>query len=351
MSSADELNDALTVLAKAEAAYGPDDPRLIAQFDELAEISYALGNSSSAEQDYLRSLKIQVQHTDAADPSLIDAFRKAAILFRIQDKFSEAENFYMQALKIAETIYGSHSLETAKCFNYLAGLHIAQSQYQTAEEYLRNTLRIYEQNQSAENLILASILFALALICQKQNKSDEAKNYEQRSADLLSSENSEETEFIVSKQLLSLALNYFQKQDYDKAEILFKQSFILEEEPLWPYSPLASAGDSFDEAEVFYALAIKKYQQAPNANSRELLKCLIDFSNFYHLNQRYIEEAGVLAMALEVISALDKEDDLASGIQAAEITENYVSALMNAATTKTPDPSFKPTFHGKKKGF
>jgi tetratricopeptide (TPR) repeat protein len=341
VSSAEKIKNALTELDVAEKSYGIEDPRLIAKLDALAEIYHALGDFPSAEKYYLRSLAIKVQCSHELDPELANTFRKAGVLYRIQGKFLEAEKFYKQALKIVETICGSDSLEAARCFNYIAGLYNAQGDFQLAEKYLLKTLCIYQNEKSLEKFYLGSTFFALALICHKQNKSDEATHYKLLAQEALSGMVEPDQALVVSKQLVSLAMIYFQKHDFEKTETLFRHALILEEESLWTYSPsvtdglmtlaqLCAAMQHFKEAETFYRMAQTKYEGAPHPNNRDLLNCLTRFATFHRFRQRYKEEAELLAKALQLADFLDQENQLDSTTQTKKIAEEYADALAKA---------------------
>jgi len=342
-SSAEKIKNALAELATAEKSYGIEDPRLMAKLDALAEIYHALADFPSAEKYYLRSLAIKVQCSHELDPELASTFRKAGILYRIQDKFLEAEKFYKHALDIIETICGSDSLETARCFNYMTGLYNAKGDYQLAEKYLKKTLSIYEKDKSLEKFYLGSTFFALALICQKQNKSEEATHYKLMAQETLTKTIELEQTFVVSKQLTSLAMIYFQKHDLETTEILFRQALVLEEESLWTYSPLVTdalmtaaqlctALQRFKEAETFYFMAQKRYEEAPHLNNHELLNCLVRFATFYRFRNRCKEEAELLAKALQIADVLCEENQLDSTIQTKKIAEEYASALAKATS-------------------
>ncbi|MCB1883161.1 MAG: tetratricopeptide repeat protein [Geminicoccaceae bacterium] len=119
-------------LALAEARFGPSDPGLSVELNNLAEVLRHLGRYDEAEPYYKRALALDESSKGKDEPGLATSLNNLALLYRGQGRYDEAEDLYKRSLDLLERSLGPRDPKVAKTLNNLAVLYQAKGEPKAA---------------------------------------------------------------------------------------------------------------------------------------------------------------------------------------------------------------------------
>lgn len=212
-------------------------------------------------EEQLKTLQSTWSRVDVKE-ALIKTHHSLGLLHRMHDEFSESEPHYQAALDLSKERFGVKHLETASRRNFLAGLYFACGKYKEAEILLEESLRDYQELLGENDPVTAIALYAVALVKHRvyvaSLKSEQPlddneiapigpwDDYFSRSVRIfpvdltqLSMLDSHE----LSLAIFQLSREAFQEARFKEAEELFRHSFLIELEDIWPQHPLI--GDTY----------------------------------------------------------------------------------------------------------
>lgn len=131
-----------TTLQLAEDRFGPDDPRVAVELNNLAEVYRLMGDYAAAEPLYQRALALDEQNLEPGNPDLATSLNNLALLYRAQNRLSEAEALYERSLDILQQSLGPRHPNVAKSLNNLAVLYDAQGRRAEAAALIERAVTI-----------------------------------------------------------------------------------------------------------------------------------------------------------------------------------------------------------------
>lgn len=129
-------------LRLAEERFGPADPKVAVELNNLAEVYRLMGDYEAAEPLYVRALELDEQNLDPGNPDLATSLNNLALLYRAQDRLSEAEALYERSLDILQKALGPRHPNVAKSLNNLAVLYDAQGRHAEAATLIERAVSI-----------------------------------------------------------------------------------------------------------------------------------------------------------------------------------------------------------------
>lgn len=184
-------------------------------------------NFNSAETHFLEAVAIQNKIWGDEHLDLVDTFYSLAWLYFNQKIYDQAELFFLKSLKINKQWWGNEHVEVASSLISLALLYRTQKRYQEAESLLLESLRILDQN----NFDALSSLHELSEIYEQQ------ENFSRAEKLLIEIVGRTKKHFGNEHKSVAGALNrlanfYRRRQDYGKAEGLYKKVFYIAQKAL-----------------------------------------------------------------------------------------------------------------------
>ncbi|MCB2011155.1 MAG: tetratricopeptide repeat protein [Geminicoccaceae bacterium] len=151
----DRVDEALPhfemALSIAEQRFGPSDPRVSVELNNLAEAYRVLGRFDEAEPLYERAVSLDERNLEENDPNLATSLNNLALLYRSQNRLAEAEQLYERSLDILEEAYGPHHPNVAKSLNNLAVLYDVQGHREQARPMIERALAIARDTMGPEH--------------------------------------------------------------------------------------------------------------------------------------------------------------------------------------------------------
>ena len=135
----------------AEQRYGPSDPRVAVELNNLAEVYRVLGRFGDAEPLYERAVALDERSLGKDDPDLATSLNNLALLYRAQNRLDEAEQLYERSLDILEKAHGHQHPNVAKSMNNLAVLYDAQGRRDRAQPLIRRAVDVARETLGAEH--------------------------------------------------------------------------------------------------------------------------------------------------------------------------------------------------------
>ncbi len=140
-----EAEKRLVAALKEAEGFRPQDSRLAATLNNLAELYRTQGRYAEAEPLYRRALAIDEKALGSDHPNVATDLNNLALLYHNQGKHAEAEPLYKRALAIDEKALGFDHPDVAMDLNNLAGPYHAQSRYVEAEPLYKRALAIWKK--------------------------------------------------------------------------------------------------------------------------------------------------------------------------------------------------------------
>ena len=103
--------------------FGPDDPRLAKNMNNLALVYYAQGKYAEAELLFERSLALWKKVMGRDHPDVATSLNNLAGLYDAQGKYAEAVPLHKLSLAMREKLFGRDHPDVAESLNDLARLY------------------------------------------------------------------------------------------------------------------------------------------------------------------------------------------------------------------------------------
>jgi tetratricopeptide (TPR) repeat protein len=301
---------AAEALKVAEAAFVPDDGRLVTAVYKLATVYQALGRYSEAEPLFQRALRIQEKSLGPDHHDVGVDLNNLANLYEDEGKYAEAEPLYQRALRIYEKALGPDSPEVAIVTSGLAAIYDDLGKYAEAEPLYQRALRIDEKALGAESGRVATDLNDLALLYDHEGKYSAAEPLFQRALrideNVLGPEHPD-----VATDVNNLALLYYDQNKYTEAEPLYQRALRIREKMLGPESPdvatsLNNLGNvyldqgKYVQAEPLYQRALRIDERALGPDHPSVAIDLNDLATLYSKQDKYTEAEALYLRVLRI---------------------------------------------------
>lgn len=129
----------------AEARYGPDDPAIAVELNNLAEVHRKMGHLDDAESLYQKAIELDRRAGREATAEFATSLNNLALVYRAQGRPGEAERLYKQALVVLEQALGPLHPDVARALNNLAVLHRMAGHPERARPLQERALAIVEK--------------------------------------------------------------------------------------------------------------------------------------------------------------------------------------------------------------
>ncbi len=160
-------------------AHAPAQGGLWETYMDAATKAYQQGNYPEAEKQLAAALK-EAEGFGPQDPRLAINLDNLAELYRAQGRYAEAEPLYKRALAIFEKALGPEHPDVAINLDNLAGLYHAQGKYAEAEPLVKRALAIFEKVLGPEHPHVATGLENYAALLRNTGRSAEAAKMKAR---------------------------------------------------------------------------------------------------------------------------------------------------------------------------
>ncbi|MCB9945507.1 MAG: tetratricopeptide repeat protein [Geminicoccaceae bacterium] len=138
-------------LSLAEQRFGPTDPRISVELNNLAEAYRVLGRYDEAEPLYERAVELDEGNLGTDDPDLATSLNNLALLYRAQNRLTEAEQLYERSLDILEHTLGPRHPNVAKSLNNLAVLYDIEGKRDQARPLIEQALDIARETMGDDH--------------------------------------------------------------------------------------------------------------------------------------------------------------------------------------------------------
>jgi tetratricopeptide (TPR) repeat protein len=136
-------------LELAEKRYGPNDPALAVELNNLAEVHRLLGQLDKAEALYIRAIALDEDAGRGDDPGLATSLNNLALTYRTQGRLEEAEGLYLRALALLEKTLGPSHPDVARALNNLGVLYRLEGEPERARPLHERAVAIAEATLGA----------------------------------------------------------------------------------------------------------------------------------------------------------------------------------------------------------
>ncbi|HMR30189.1 MAG TPA: tetratricopeptide repeat protein [Geminicoccaceae bacterium] len=129
----------------AEARFGPEDPAVAYDLNNLAEAQRLLERYDRAEQLYLRAIIID-EKGGAQGHGLATSLNNLALVYKAEGRTADAERLYLRSLSIFERTLGPNHPDVARSLNNLASLYRGAGQPAKARPLQERAVAIAERS-------------------------------------------------------------------------------------------------------------------------------------------------------------------------------------------------------------
>lgn len=140
-----DVADYAAALAIDEAVFGPDDPHVARDLNNLGNMLHSQGDLTGARAALERALEIDEETLGLDHPTVAHRLNNLGRVLRDRGNFARSHATYERALVISEEIWGRRHAETARTLWGLGALAQERGAPEQARDYLRETLSILEE--------------------------------------------------------------------------------------------------------------------------------------------------------------------------------------------------------------
>ena len=138
-------------LALAEKRYGPDDPTIAIEVNNLAEVNRLAGRLEQAEKLYRRAIALD-EHAKPKNPvGLATSLNNLALVYRAQGLLDKAAALHARSLAMLEDALGPNHPDVARSLNNLATLYRLQGQLDRARPLQERAVAIADSTLGPRN--------------------------------------------------------------------------------------------------------------------------------------------------------------------------------------------------------
>ena len=252
----EEATERFEAALESAEQFGPEDLRLAASLNDLAEVRRIRGDGAGAVPLYRRALAIWEAVLGTNHANIATALNNLAETYRSEGNHADAEPLYRRSVAIWEQSLGPDHANVATGLNNLALVLHADQQLDEAERLFRRALAIWEQPLGSATPNVATVLHNLATVLRSQGAYAEAEPAARRSLaileDLLGPNHPELVESLDSVGELEWI-----QEDYAEAVLLHERSLGIR----WGRSP--GNGDVTDVLEDLMDLVALRFVRDP----------------------------------------------------------------------------------------
>jgi CHAT domain-containing protein/Tfp pilus assembly protein PilF len=270
-------------LAEREKAYGPDDPRVAFNLNNLAKLYESMGRYQEALPMYERARDIYEKKYGPDHQYVAVTLNNLAALHNLMGDYENVESLYLRAIDIFDKTKGEDSVLAAQSINNLAEFYDEIGEFQKSEPLKVKALEILKKRLGPDDPKVAIALNNLANLYQDLG-------------------------------------------DYEKAESLHRQALAIDEKALGPDHPMVAT----DLNNLSKALADQgKWREAEKLNSRALE---INRKAFGEKHPRVAENLNNLARIKHVLGDVESAAELygqAQMIKLEILGPNHISVALS----------------------
>ncbi len=223
-------------LAIAEANFPPNDFRIAAGLNNLAQFLKSTNRLGEAESLMRRGLAIAEASFPPDDPRNLTYLHNLAALLQATNRPREAEPLARRALAIAEANYGPFHPDVAIYLNGLAQLLQATNRFSDAEPLMRRGLAIAEASFPPDDPRNLTYLHNLAALLKDTNRLQEAESLMCRGLAIAEASYGPDHPRVATR-LNSLAQLLHATNRFSDAEPLMRRGLAIEEASYGPDHP------------------------------------------------------------------------------------------------------------------
>lgn len=293
-----------------EKQFGPEDTKVVAAINSLANSYEDQGRFSDAEPLYKRSLAIRERILGLNHPDVAASLDDIGRLYQNQGQYAQAELFHQRALAIWEKALGPDHTDVARGLSNLASLYITQGKYGLAEPLFKRSLAIFEKVLGPDDLNAATVVRHLALLYATQGEYAQAESLYKRSLAIrekvLGSDH-----HVVAAGLDDLASLYMRQGQYAQAEQLYKRSLAIFEKAFGPSHLYVAASlvylaelyrvqGQYDQAETLYKRSLAIDEKALGLDHRNVASDLGNLALLYQAQGLYAQAEPLIKRSLAI---------------------------------------------------
>lgn len=151
------------VVELAERAFGPDDPRLAVDLNNLGEVYRRMGRLDRASELLRRAIRLD-EAAGGRGPALATSLNNLGLVLRAQGRLDAAADLYRRAVALLENSLGPDHPDTARALNNLAQLELESGDPRTALALQERAARIARSSLGPDHTTTVAIETALRRI-------------------------------------------------------------------------------------------------------------------------------------------------------------------------------------------
>jgi len=148
------------VLEYAERAFGPDDPRLAVDLNNLGEVYRRMGRLDRASELLRRAIRLD-EAAGGRGPALATSLNNLGLVLHAEGRLEAAADLYRRAIYLLESSIGPDHPDTARALNNLAQVELARGDTRTALMLQERAARIARDALGANHATTLAIEAAL----------------------------------------------------------------------------------------------------------------------------------------------------------------------------------------------
>ena len=306
----DAVAPAQEAVKVAEETFPPDDPRLAAALNQLAEVEDALGKFSEAEKLAQRALQIRRGKPGGEDFDLARSLNTLAQVYRHQAKYAEARPLYESALQIYERAREGPYPEEAEVRNNLGRLEFSLGNYDRAEREYTAALHVRETVLGPDHPDVANSLNDLGELQESLRNYAAAEPLYQRALTIRGKSLGPDHPD-VAQTLINLANLYRHQGRYGDAMPLAERALRIDEAAFGKDHPYVASDlnnlavltmkqGQYAVAEQFYQRALQIRETALGVEHPEVAQTLNDLADLYRHQGRFPAAEQIYQRALRI---------------------------------------------------
>jgi len=148
------------VLEHAERAFGPDDPRLAVDLNNLGEVYRRMGRLDRASDLLHRAIRLD-EAAGGRGPALATSLNNLGLVRHAEGRLGAAADLYRRALSLLENSLGPDHPDTARVLNNLAQVELERGDTRSALALQERAVRIARDSLGANHATTLAIEAAL----------------------------------------------------------------------------------------------------------------------------------------------------------------------------------------------
>jgi tetratricopeptide (TPR) repeat protein len=171
-------DEAMSLLKRSleihEKAWGPEDPRLVADLEAFAKASAAKSDFDSAEEALKRALTLRQKALSPAHPDIANSLTQLADLYQTSGKAKEAQEYYQKAFKIQNNFLSNADFRSLPVLHAAAMTEFKLGKLKDAEALLNTILKVRKETYGPSHPMVAFGLEDLAAVYEARQLNGKA---------------------------------------------------------------------------------------------------------------------------------------------------------------------------------